>query len=588
MRVRRDGEADYHFYSSKPPLLPTVVAGLYCVVRECTGWNLRPDTRKVTRAVLLILNFLPMLVALVLLIRMTDRYGKESITRCLIAAVAALGTLLTPFLVTLNNHTVAATAVIFALYSLVAILVEGSTRRRDFALCGFFAAWTACNELPAALFGLAVFSLVYRRNPRLALTAFVPAAAVPLVAWFVTNRMVTDSWMPFYFAYGTDQYKFVVDGVPSYWMEPRGIDRNRDSPFTYLFHCLVGHHGVLSLSPVFVLTLACWCRPGWTRDWPLRTIHRVGMVLSVVVLAFYATRTRNYNYGGVSIALRWMLWLVPFWLLTLMPVIDRCCRSLRFRCALFGLVAVSVFSSAVALPNPWQQPWLFHLMESAGWIDYSDPPEPLTPPMVSWIRGFPENPEAADSELPWVEFVEPSTSGEPIYIRLTAGPQKLINGVRAVRIHLVRSRDDNEMEGESWWVDISRFRESQPLSECLIWPDGLPDAATHNRAQWFFQGLPSSSQQWRPIRTCYVHTPARSDAFRCRHAVAQVTLSDESDSRHRRHRCEVWLLDEVPFGVVRRRSSIRDALTDRLIAFREWTIVGFGPTETGLSEHANP
>ena len=42
-KVHHDG----HFYSSKPPLFPTLVAGVYAGVRAVTGWNLVDETEAV-------------------------------------------------------------------------------------------------------------------------------------------------------------------------------------------------------------------------------------------------------------------------------------------------------------------------------------------------------------------------------------------------------------------------------------------------------------------------------------------------------------------------------------------------------------
>ena len=108
-KVRHDG----HFYSSKPPLFPTLVAGVYAGVRAVTGWNLVDQTEAVSRAVLLLVNWLPWTIAMVVLARMLDRYARRRATRVLVLAAASIGTLLLPFLVALNNHTVAATWLYF-------------------------------------------------------------------------------------------------------------------------------------------------------------------------------------------------------------------------------------------------------------------------------------------------------------------------------------------------------------------------------------------------------------------------------------------------------------------------------------------
>ena len=62
-KVRHDG----HFYSSKPPLFPTLVAGIYTVVHRVTGWNLIDNTETISRAILLLVNWLPWTIALVVL-----------------------------------------------------------------------------------------------------------------------------------------------------------------------------------------------------------------------------------------------------------------------------------------------------------------------------------------------------------------------------------------------------------------------------------------------------------------------------------------------------------------------------------------
>ena len=92
--------------------------------------------------------------------------------------------------------------------------------------------------------------------------------------------------------------------------------------------------------------------------------------LSVCILGFYLTRTSNYNYGGVSVALRWMLWLTPFWLITMISLVDELADCEWFPGLVIVLLLVSMFSAWYPRANPWQHPWLFQLMEWADWIHY--------------------------------------------------------------------------------------------------------------------------------------------------------------------------------------------------------------------------
>jgi hypothetical protein len=125
-KVRHEG----HFYSTKPPLLSTLVAGVYWCVKQATGWNLVDNTREAARAVLVVVNLVPMLLALGVVALLVEWYARTDTARIFVVAAAALATFLTTFAVTLNNHTVAAISVIFALYPAMRILSDGSPRKK--------------------------------------------------------------------------------------------------------------------------------------------------------------------------------------------------------------------------------------------------------------------------------------------------------------------------------------------------------------------------------------------------------------------------------------------------------------------------
>ncbi len=371
-KVRYEG----HFYSSKPPMFPTIVAGLYRTVKFITGWSMQtPDgvDARVTRALLLLINFVPMLAALIVMTLIVERYARSDGAKIFIVFAAAFGTLLTPFLVTLNNHTVAASSVLFAVYPAMRIIIDGERRASLFAWSGFWAAFACCNELPAAAFGVAMFGMLFYADPKQTLKCFVPTALIPLATFFYTNYLVTGGWKPFYMYYGVEggPYLYEFEGVKSYWMDPKGIDKGGDSPFVYFVNCTIGHHGIFSLSPIFLLTLATWLTPRQRPDRALRPFIWMGLALSVIVLAFYLTRTANYNYGGSTCGLRWAFWLIPLWLISMIPVLDRFWNRRWFQCTASLLLAISIFSAAYP-SNPWRHPWLFNLMEQAGWIDFSD------------------------------------------------------------------------------------------------------------------------------------------------------------------------------------------------------------------------
>jgi hypothetical protein len=163
----------------------------------------------------------------------------------------------------------------------------------------------------------------------------------------------------------------------SYWSAtgekgPQGVDRGEESRLVYAIHCLFGHHGLFSLTPIWLFSVAgCWLL--WRRqESELRGLAVLVVVLTLVVLAFYIVQRplADRNYGGVSTGLRWMFWFIPLWLITMLPAADALTRS-RWRQALaVALLAVSVFSAHYNSLNPWQHPWLFDFWEYLGYIEY--------------------------------------------------------------------------------------------------------------------------------------------------------------------------------------------------------------------------
>ncbi len=591
-KVRHEG----HFYSTKPALFPTLVAGVYWCVRNTTGWNLLDHTSKVTRVILLCVNLLPMIVAWVLIARLAHRYARSDAAKIFVVVAASVGTLLTTFLVTLNNHTVAAVSVLLAMYAAMRIVVDDSRCPGHFALAGFFAAFTCTNELPAALFGVALFGLLFWKAPKRTLLCFVPFALIPLAAFFYTTYLQTGSWKPFYLYYGTEKYLYVHEGVPSYWTEPRGLDNNHESPLIYLLHCTIGHHGIFSLSPIFLLSLTGWLTIRKWRAFPLRPFLWLGLGLTVAVLGFYVSRTQNYNYGGNSCGLRWAFWLIPFWLVAMIPVLDEWGDRRWFQITAAGLLGVSIFSAIYPLSNPWQHPWLLTLMQDEwGWVDYTDKPPQFDRPLTTW---FPTLPDAdPNGNRQWIEFAGPDTDGATIRLRLIDAGSDRVDGRVLRRIEVrwnPRRVESSESRVESsrggsldsqpstlnrrvahYLIDEELFRAGEPPEKFLRWPQAEPSPDRQNAACRFLRGLPRP-RPYREGLTRYLKTPLREDAFRCQRAASRVLFQPPGGKSKLWYRCDLWLSDEVPFGVVRVETTVSESRTNAFIARRQLTAVRAG------------
>jgi hypothetical protein len=372
----RDGQM--HLYSSKPPLLIVLLAGEYWLINQATGWTLEKNPYEVGRVMLFTVHVLPLVLMFAIAARLAERLGTTDWGRIFVVAAAAFGTFLTTFAVVLNNHIIGAVSAAVALYAFVRIWFDGDDRVRWYAVAGAAAAFAAANELPAlSLLALIAAPLLWR-NLNSWLLGFFPAAAVVAAAFFGTNYWAHGSLRPPY-AHRSDSnpednwyaYTYTVAGKErkSYWLDPQGIDRGEPNKSTYAFHTLVGHHGVFSLTPMWVLSvvgLGIWIARGSRRQ---RELAAGIALLSIVCLVFYiGLRPQDdRNYGGMTSGFRWVFWLAPLWLAAMVPAADRLAVSRRGMAFGLVLLAFSVLSASYPTWNPWTQPWIYNWLETNDW-----------------------------------------------------------------------------------------------------------------------------------------------------------------------------------------------------------------------------
>jgi hypothetical protein len=157
----------------------------------------------------------------------------------------------------------------------------------------------------------------------------------------------------------------------SYWrydnQRKSPIDRGEPDQVKYLLHMVVGHHGVLSLTPIFVLSVLGVIPICFNGRYRFRFIGLMTLALTVVVFAFYVRLDgADRNYGGMTSGLRWMFWLYPFWLVWMVPVLEWSSRRTILLLVCVLLLAASVASAAYSFENPWVHPWLYEVLKNRG------------------------------------------------------------------------------------------------------------------------------------------------------------------------------------------------------------------------------
>lgn len=389
----------FEFYSTKPPLVPLMLAGLYWIVQMLTGWTLAANPAEVVRVMLVLVNLVPFIIYLGLMSRLVERYGTSDWGRLFVMAAACFATFLTTFAVTLNNHSMASYSVMFALYPAILILEKRLQNLTApwhlFVICGFFAGFAFCNEMPALGFTGLIGLVLFRWAPARTLVFFTPPVLALVAGYLMANvaalgpesgLTLTEKLKPIQSQFGTPLGKLWYEYEGSHWRrspsEKTGIDwaGGKETRLEYALHVLVGHHGLFSLTPIWLLALPGMFgfqnrRRSPALD-PIDDVRRriqlifgaVTLMLTIIVVGFYLVKSDNY--GGFTSGLRWLMWLTPLWLFTLMPAADRLAAHRWGRGLGYVLLGFSVLSVSYPAWNPWRHPWIYNLMTGLGWPGY--------------------------------------------------------------------------------------------------------------------------------------------------------------------------------------------------------------------------
>lgn len=376
-----DRDGNIRHYSSKPPLYPTMLAAKYWVVKKVTGASLVDETFYAGRMMLVLCNVPLLAIFFYFLAKLIDEFAESDWTKTFVMFSAAFGTLLTTLAISLSNHLPAAVCALVTVWALVRIWksasdpnaeeVDGQPRHNGwlFLFAGLTASFTAANELPALSFFVLVSAVAFFLSPRTMLKAYMPGCVIVAAGFFATNYAAHDSWKPPYAHRSVDDNWYDYPG--SYWMtEKQGVDKGESSKAVYAVNALVGHYGIYSLTPIWILSLvgmAIWTTRGETEQ---RAIAIGTFLLMAVCLTFYILlrSQKDRNYGGVCCGFRWMFWFIPMWLLALIPALDKIAGSRFGRAIAVLLLAISVFSASYPMSNPWTSPWLYQYWQSLGWV----------------------------------------------------------------------------------------------------------------------------------------------------------------------------------------------------------------------------
>ncbi|NLE58172.1 MAG: hypothetical protein GX616_07420 [Planctomycetes bacterium] len=342
----KDETGQDHFYSSKPPLLSTCVAGVVIGLEKIVSpimaipavherligprpggqapdaaqpvstqpserssqnrFTFREHPMFYMRAVVLLVQLIPFLIMIWVIRQRVFEQTDSPFVQNFCVAAAALATYLTSYAVPLNNHIVAAYCALFALHATMRVWYDGRREWYWFLIAGLFGGLCHGLELPATLLTLMILAALLWKAPWRALVICLPAMVIPIAASLYTTYLVTGSVEPIPARFNEPGGPFFYKG--SYWHAtkdnpyyvPSGvsIDFLHEPKQAYLSHLVVGHHGFFSLTPLFIISLI-----GIGRHMAgIRTRRAVLMSLVLVAIVVAVGIMWKVDAGGSSLA----------------------------------------------------------------------------------------------------------------------------------------------------------------------------------------------------------------------------------------------------------------------------------------------
>jgi len=349
---------DDQVLSTKPPLLPVAAAGVYWGLHHALGLSLSEETGLTHRAIIFFVETIPhalLLLAGFLLLRI---WSDDPRARGLTFIALCFGFLGAGYATTLNNHSPAAAAVLGAVYFFSKAVRSSTVPRRELLLAGLCLGLAPTLDFLTVPLCGALFLMALWRWPTPTLMFVVPVALLPVAAHLYLTYLVGGSVLPIY-ARG-ELYQF--EG--GYWTDPQGMDALDEPKWLYVFHLLFGHHGFFTLTPL--LAVGVWQSVLQVRGrlplWRESLAALVGFVVVGVAMVI-----RTHNYGGACVGFRWLIPVMPLFLLLCVPRLEADGPLERPGLLLCFFVSLTTFVNAAV--HPWSHSgihWLFHQVSDTG------------------------------------------------------------------------------------------------------------------------------------------------------------------------------------------------------------------------------
>lgn len=334
-----------HYYSDKPvmpALLATIVyAPLYALGLELDyGYNLSYYLIiLMTMKVFWILSILAFRQALQLTAAKPSQIP-------LLTFIYALASLTFTWSSTFNNHSLAGSSLMIALYFY--LKAKDSASNATFLWSGFMFGLAAAMDIPTVVFLVGFGSLmVLNSSSRMAVMSFTAGAIVPVSIHLAVNYAIGGTLLPLQI----NPEFFQFEG--SVWTTPQALSGTTLNPISfalpYAFLSLFGVKGFIWYNPILFLLLPIMYQHLRKKG---RFQQETATILAGTLILMTYYFLYSSNYGGWSYSIRWFIPPLSLMMFYLFDLGDWSFEPGK-RYALWGLLIISVIVASIGIINPW-------------------------------------------------------------------------------------------------------------------------------------------------------------------------------------------------------------------------------------------
>lgn len=349
-KIQRDG----HFYSHQPPLLATIEAPIYWLL-HLPGTRFNNRGRFVmTYAFSLLTNGLALAATVLVFARLLSVAGVPH--GDWLAAMLVFGTWLLPYGLVPNNHGVSGLLVAVLIVLMLDLSRTGATSVRLAALGATVGLLGAIEWLPLVSFVpvIVIYLLARRDLSAPQWVAFSVALAAPVIAHVAINIPITGDVLPA--GFHTELFHYEGSVFDDSSLTGTLKYHNIGDAAGYAWSSLFAGKGFFVFSPLCLLGIVAGLFE-WRWWWEEARGAYAVLVASAAISIAVALLTTN-NYGGEAVGFRHAVYVIPIFLVLLMPWLrDQPRRRI--------VMAVAIASTASMLVYAVRQPWFVLTIHSA-------------------------------------------------------------------------------------------------------------------------------------------------------------------------------------------------------------------------------